>query len=186
MSSVLRTMAVKKTALTRFIKPESPTYPDGINRLFPFSYTNGILDISYSGNNFESTMVDTPNEAPLSETETAIRILSGPSLVTSLGDNFKAYIRSWRSGTIDAGSPIEIYIAPQVLRVQEGAYNNITSVNGDSWKISTQPPSSDGYVAGDVANNYYTTYIFKTPLTFTILEGGVIQYITFRTMLDQE
>jgi hypothetical protein len=28
--------------------------------------------------------------------------------------------------------------------------------------------------------------VFKTPLTFTIIEGGVTQYITFRTAFDQE
>ena len=31
-----------------------------------------------------------------------------------------------------------------------------------------------------------TKYIFKTPLTFTIFESGVLTYITFKTALDQE
>jgi hypothetical protein len=187
MTSVTRTIAVKKEGLTLFVKPESPMYYNGnIDVLFPFSYSNQVLDITYDGNNFESRMVDTTGREPNSETETTIRILSGPYLATSLGENFKAYIRSWRSSTIDVDSPIEIYIAPQLLRVQEASYDNISSDSGDSWKISTSVPASENYITGDVANKYNTTYIFKTPLTFTIIESGIKKYITFRTMLDQE
>lgn len=187
MTSVLRTFAIRKEGLTRFVKPESPCYNNGLLEvLFPFSYTNGILDITYDGNNFKAIMVDVPNQAPESESDTAVSILSGPYLATALGDNFKEYIRSWRASTIDAGSPIEIYIAPQLMRVQEAEYANIDANNGNSYKISTNAPASDTYPSGNVANDYQTTYVFKTPLTFTILEGGVIKYITFKTILDQE
>ena len=187
MSSVLRTFAVKKEGLTSLIKPDSPCYNNGtIDVLFPFSYSNGVLDITYSGNNFKTVMVDVINQAPDSETETAVSILGGTYLATALGDNFKAYIRSWRNGTIDSGSPINIYIAPQLVRVQEASYANIDSLSGDSYKISTQAPASDTYPTGNEENNYQTTFVFKTPLTFTIVESGVIQYITFKTMFDQE
>jgi hypothetical protein len=187
MTSVTRTIAVKKEGLTLFVKPESPAYyNEQHNVLFPFSYSNQVLDITYEGNNFESLMVDDTGEAPNSETDTIIRILSGPYLATSLGENFKAYIRSWRSSTIDVNSPIEINIAPQLLRVQEASYDNINSESGDSWTISTSVPASENYISGDVANKYNTSYIFKTPLTFTIIESGIKKYITFKTALDQE
>jgi hypothetical protein len=187
MSSITRGFAQKKTALTRFIKPESPAYDDGTNiRLFPFTYSNGVLDISYSGNAFESIMVDTTGVAPDAETDTAVRMLSGPYLVNTLGENFKSYIRAWRTATIDAGSPINIYIAPQVMRVQEVDINNISANSSSSYIVSTAPPSGDGYVAGDSTNNFYATYVFKTPLTITTVEGGVTTYITFRTYMDQE
>jgi hypothetical protein len=188
MSSIFRKYAVKKEGLTRFVKPESPCYDvsGGDTVLFPFTYSNGVLDISYSGNTFEADMVTTTGIEPGSETDTAVQILSGPQLVTSLGDNFKAYIRAWRTSTIDAGSPINIYINPQVLRVQEAQYSNIDANSGSSYKISTDPPASDTYPTGSVENNYQVKYIFKTPLTFTILESGVTQYITFKTVLDQE
>jgi hypothetical protein len=190
MASVYREYAQRKEGLTRFLKPESPCYIDsglGIGKvLFPFSYSNGKLDISYSGNTFEADMVISTGNAPLDETDTAIRILSGPYLVTSLGDNFKEYIRSWRNGTIDPGSPINIYINPQVIRVQEAQYSNVDADSGNSYKISTTPPASDTYPTGSVQNAYQAKYIFKTPLTFTIVEGGVTQYITFKSVLDQE
>jgi hypothetical protein len=87
--------------------------------LFPFSYSNGVLDISYQGNNFEADMVTTPNIPPEAETDSAIQVLSGPYLVTSLGNNFKAYIRAWRDGTIDADSPIDMYVAPKCLKCRK-------------------------------------------------------------------
>jgi hypothetical protein len=187
MTSVGRAYYVRKEGVTSFVKPESPSYNDDVNVvLFPFSYSNGVLDITYDGNNFKTNMVDNLNESPNSETDTAIRIISGPSLVTSLGNNFKDYIRSWRSVTIDAGSPIEVVVAAEVLRVQEGSFNNVSADSGDSWKISTSRPSGDNYITGSEANKYNTTYIFKTPLTFSIVESGVTQYITFKSMLDQE
>ena len=180
-------MGVRKEGLTRFVKPETPTYDNGTNIvLFPFSYSNQVLDISYSGNNFKSVMVDNTNIDPNSESATSIRITSGPFLVTSLGENFKAYVRAWRSGTIDSNSPIQLVVAPQVLRVQEASIENVSSNNNDSWIISTSRPSCENYISGNDTTKYNTTYIFKTPLTFSIVEDGVTKYITFRTALDQE
>jgi hypothetical protein len=195
MTSVLRGYAIRKEALTIFIKTDSPCYYDNIfdrNVLFPFSYSNGVLDISYASNSFKEEMVDTLNRPPNvdeedpEESSTAIRVMSGPQLVSSLGENFKAYIRAWRDGSIDAGSPILIHIAPQVMRVQEVDYESVNSISGSVYRISSQPPSGDGYTVGNDANQYHSTYVFKTPLTFTIVESGVVKYITFRTIMDQE
>ena len=189
MTSVIRTFPPRNQGLTRFLKPESPCYSDSgqnLTVLFPFSYYNGTLDISYSGNTFESDMVATTGNAPNSETDVAVQLMSGPRLVTSLGENFKAYIRSWRDATIDAGSPINISINPQVIKVQEAQEVNINANSGESYKISTELPASDTYPTGAISNNYQTKYVFKTPLTFTIFESGVLTYITFRTAFDQE
>jgi hypothetical protein len=189
MSSLSRFYPEVKQGLTRFLKPESPCYEDtgfGQIVLFPFSYSNGVLDISYSGNTFEADMVTATNIAPSSETDVSIRIIGGPFLVSSLGSKFKDYIRAWRDGTIDAGSPIEIDVQPQIYRVQQADSVNIDANSGRSYQVSTKKPSSDYYVTGSIQNVYQTTYIFKTPLTFTIVESGETKYITFRTQLDQE
>jgi hypothetical protein len=112
--------------------------------------------------------------------------MGSPHLVTSLGDNFKAYIRAWRTSTIDNNSPINIFVNPQVIRVRELEYDNIDANNGNSYKVSTRAPASDGYPAGSLQNEYETKYIFKTPLTITTIEGGVKTYITLKTVMDQE
>jgi hypothetical protein len=196
MSSVVRSLGSTQQGLTRFVKPESPCYifeiinpGEGeiiLQRLFPFSFTSGVLDITYAGNNFKSVMVDVTGEAPLDETDTAVRIIGGPRLVTSLGDNFKAYIRAWRDSTIDAGSPITLEIPCHVVRVQEGDLNSVSADSGDSYLISDNLPAGDNYISGNSTNSYNATYIFKTPLTFSIVESGVKKYITFRSIMDQE
>jgi hypothetical protein len=188
MTSAARSYSIRKEGLTTFLKPESAAYYDDVldlDVLFPFTYSNGVLDISYDGNRFKQQMVDTLNQEPNAETNTVIRVMGGPQLVSSLGDNFKAYIRAWRDGSIDAGSPINIHIAPQVFRVQEAEYNNINA-GGSSYRISTQPPSGDTYTIGSELDRYRSVYVFKAPMTISIVESGVVQYITFRTLLDQE
>jgi hypothetical protein len=191
MTSVSRTFGTAKEGLTRFLKPESPCYniiddEFSLNRLFPFSYSSGVLDITYEGNNFQERMVDISGVSPSSETEFAYRIIGGPKLVTSLGNNFKTYIRSWRYDTIDNGSPIELVEPTQVVRVQEADSNSVSANSGDSWRITDFKPASDNYITGEGINKYQATYIFKTPLTFSIVESGVKRYITFRTAMDQE
>ena len=191
MSSYARSFASPKEGLTRFLKADSPAYPyidDGdipLDRLFPFTYSNGVLNITYEGNNFKERMVDISGNSPSGETEPACRVMGGPRLATAIGDRFKAYIRAWRASTIDAGSAIEVFTPGQVIRVQE-CDNAVSSTSGNSYEISTQAPVSDNFITGSDANSYRTTYIFKTPLTVTIIESGVKKYITFRTIMDQE
>ena len=145
-----------------------------------------MLDITYEGNNFEADMVTDICQGPANaEIDLAVQIIGGPVVVRALGDNFKDYVRAWRNATIDAGSPIEIYYAPQMIRVQQADPDHISD-NDDSYRVSTTAPSNDSYLTGSSTNNYLSTYIFKTPLTFTIVESGVTKYITFRTVLDQE
>lgn len=186
MTSFIRRFPAIKEGLTRFVKPESPCYDDNGNRLFPFIYNNGTLDITYSGNNFKSIMVDNTGNSPNNETETVVRIVGAARVVTSIGENFKAYIRAWRNGTIDVNSPISVYEPSQVVRVQEAGTDNIRADSGDSYIVSTSAPVSDNFISGMEDNNYNSTYIFKTPLTITIKEGGVLTYLTFRTIMDQE
>lgn len=186
MSSYTRSFAPPKEGLTRFLKADSPAYNDNnIERLFPFTYSNGVLDITYQGNNFKGVMVDISGISPSGETQTACRVMGGPHLATSIGNRFKEYIRSWRAGTIDIGSDVEVFIPGQVIRIQE-CDSSVSSTSGSSFEISTQAPASDNFITGTDVNSYLSTYIFKTPLTVTIIESGVKKYITFRTIMDQE
>ncbi len=185
MTSIARTYASRKEDLTEFLRVSTPCYYNGsYNLLFPFTYSNNVLDITYEGNNFKEQMVDNTGNAPNRDANTAISILGGTYLITSLGEKFKEYIRAWRTD-IDAGSPINVVIAAQMYRVQEADILNVNG-NANSYNVNTSLPSSDNYVAGSVENKYQTTLVFKTPLTFTTVELGETKYITFKTMFDIE
>lgn len=190
MTSFMRVKAETKQGLTLFVKPDTPCYNEsafgGDIIPFPFSYNSGVLDINYTGNNFKAANVDVNGVEPDSESDVTVRITSGPYLVTSLGNNFKDYIRAWRASSIDSGSAIDIHIAPQVMKIQIGDPSSVTAGSGNSYLISTSAPNGENYVIGNNSNSYWTSYIFKTPLTFTIMEGGVKQYITFTSHIDQE
>jgi hypothetical protein len=185
MSSALRQISQPVRLATVFHRVETPCYYDNdVNRnlLFPFSYTNGTLDIQYI-DNFKTDMVDISGNSPNTDADASIQIIGGKHLVQHIGENFKAYIRAWRASTIDAESPIEVYINGVVQKAQYCYENHI----GDSsYTISTVPPAGDNYTEGDAANHYRTTWIFNRPLTITTIEGGIKNYITFTTRLDED
>ena len=182
MTSILRSYATPTLTPVKFNRLESPCYADSdlaYNTLFPFSYANGVLDIMYV-DSFQEDMVNTTGEAPLADPDVAVQLLGGPQLVQKLGPNFVAYIRAWRQP--DAGSPVAIYSNGTVQKVQ--AIRNYF-VGDDAFEVSTAPPASDNYTMGAAANSYRANWIFKTPLTFTTVEGGVKQYITFASLLER-
>jgi len=184
MSSVLRSTATPPILPTKFHRIESPIYDDSsLTRfmLFPFTYSNGVLDIQYI-DSFEADMVTSTGNPPESEPSVSVQLMGGTSLVQSLGPNFLAYINAWRTG-IDSGSQIKIYINGVVQKVK-ATYNNFV---GDSvYQVTTTPPSSDDYSVGTTNDSFRTTWVFKKPLTITTVESGVTQYITFVTRFDED
>jgi hypothetical protein len=189
MSSILRRTANTKSALTKFTLVDGPSYNDsglGINILFPFTYSNGVLDININpaANSFEADMITITGNAPDEDNELLVKQMGGIGLVRALGPNFVAYIRAWRNATIDAGSPVSVYIPGVVTKVQQAPSSAMA--DGGVYEVSTDAPPSDEYITGTPANNYLTSWVFKKPLTITTVEGGVLTYITLRTAFDED
>jgi hypothetical protein len=189
MSSVQSYIANTPSGLTKFIFVNGPSYEDssmgGINVLFPFTYSNGILDLNINpaANSFEADMITDLNEKPLDNNLLAVKLMGGLGLVRARGPNFLRYIRAWRDGSIDANSPINIYTPGVMTKVQQ--IPNSAMEENETAMISSEPPSSTEYVFGNQANNYMTSWVFKHPLTITIVESGVTRYITFSTVFDR-
>jgi hypothetical protein len=182
MTSTLRSLTTPVRLATEFHRIETPSFNDGTSDVpFPFSYSNGTLEIE-DKNNFNARMIDISGNSPNTEPDASVRLMGGLRLVERIGDNFKAYIRAWRSGTIDVDSPIEVYINGTVQRVQ---WVNEDNIGDGSYAISTTAPSGDTYT--QFGNGVYnSTWIFNKPLTITIIESGVTQYITFSSRLDED
>jgi hypothetical protein len=197
MTSIVRTPSQLPTFGTKFIRIESPSYNSstfGRKIPFPFTYNNGTLDLEFI-DDFEAIKVLDPDplpdpwvpveaRAPDKEVDVDVTLMGGKRLVQRLGPNFETYIRAWRTATIDAGSPISIYIQPSVQKIQ---YTNSGADNGDEvYFVSNTPPTSDTYTIGSSINNYRTTWIFASPLTITTIEGGVTKYITLTSRLHED
>ncbi len=182
MTSTLRSIATPIRLATEFHRIETPCFNDGSTNVpFPFTYENGILEIE-DKNNFNTEMISSTGNSPETDPDVSVRLMGGVRLVERIGENFKAYIRAWRDSTIDADSPIEIYINGTVQRVQ---WVNEDNMGDSSYSISTNAPSGDTYTQfGN--GTYNSTWIFNKPLTITIIESGVKQYITFASRLDED
>lgn len=116
--------------------------------------------------------------------DTDVILMGATRLVTGLGDNFKAYIRAWRTATIDSDSDIILTnnncIATKV--------RSTSLLHTNAFQIDTTPPSGNNYFNqnANTTNNFMTVWVFKTPLTFEFTESGVKKYVTFRTTFEDD
>jgi hypothetical protein len=182
MTSVLRRIATPIRTTTEFHRLETPCFYDGSKDVpFPFTYSNGVLDIA-DRNNFNANMISSTGNSPNTDPDVSVRLLGGSHVVEDLGDNFKAYIRAWRTGSIDANSSIDVYVNGIVQRMQ---WVDETNMGDNSYEISSTPPSGDAYIQGSYPD-YNSTWFFSKPLTVRIYESTAPVYITFTTRFDED
>ena len=183
MTSVLRTESTN-LPITKFVAIRSLTYYDNdIDHavLFPFSYNNGVLDIASQDGSQD--MID--NGYLYGEDGfnwRMVKLMGGDKLVTSLGPNFLTWL-----GEYTGGSNFSIKVNPVMTRVQQtvqaAAYPAIDALNSKyAIRFTTEKPASDEYIiSGNEANNYFSCWVFKTPLTVEFTRGGDTFYSTFNT-----
>jgi hypothetical protein len=186
MTSVIRYTATTKELPVKLTGISGPYYDDSVYgyQLFPFTFTNGILDLNINSDNFITWFND--GEKPESTGTSGYKyakLMGGNNLVLTLGPNFIQYIKN--AWTPDADTPITIYTNPVMTKVQYSD-QNILDADDEAYTESDIPPSGDSYVWGTETDNFKTTWIFKTPLTFTIVVGGVTKYITMYTVLQTD
>ena len=192
MSSVVRAPAQVKDV--RVWSPiMSPTYHDDVTDhtvLIPFTCENGVLDINIQDGS--QAMIDSGdlyNETGFSWR--MVRQMGGERLVTSLGPNFLTWLDNYLEG-----SDYQLVIPPTMTKVQQhvtsGAGNYGGSMLNSNYVIrytdviSGVPAPTDNYVFdGNNGNNFYTAWVFKTPLTISYNDGGDPYYMTFQTMFQR-
>jgi hypothetical protein len=105
------------------------------------------------------------------------------------------YLRNWIDNIETIGAaytgPLVLYIQPFMKKVQMA--NPSFGINGEgaferdrSWGITTEAPVSGEYIGGGPTNNYFTAWVFKTPMTIQYQVGGVYKYITMTTQFAEE
>jgi hypothetical protein len=197
MSSVISYTATTKTLPVKFTGISGPWYNDTTanqRQLYPFVITRkGELDLNIDYDGFATWFNN--GDAPSSTGTSgyaAAKLMGGQQLITGLGPNFKQYIRNWftsSSPNIDGGttgdSPINIYINPVMTKVQL-SHENTVDTDNIPFTNTNKPPSSDDYIFGGATDTFKTSWIFKTPLTFTYLSGGELQYVTMYSLLQTD
>jgi hypothetical protein len=205
MSSVLSGIASAYSLPTKFSALITPSYNDetiiteeNMDLPIPFTVVNQVLDINVNQSAGIQTVV-TNGIAPTDKADIQGKAFGGTRLVISLGANMTTYLQNWignREGGEGGGpaytGPLVLYIQPLMTKVQlanpsfainnEGAFER-----SRSWGITSEAPVSGEYIGGGSANNFYTAWIFKTPMTvqYVAPEGG-FKYITFTSQFAEE
>ncbi len=200
MSSIQSAYARIDKPPTKFSALITPSYDDTtivsgqtIGMPIPFTVTNQVLDINVTQSADIQTFVNAGTE-PEDQASIQGKAFGGASLVNSFGTNMTTYLRNWieQIETLVAAydGPLVIYIQPLMTRVQLAnpifAMPNGAFERDRSWGITTEAPVSDEYIGGGPANNYFTAWIFKTPLTVQYVAGSGFKYITMTSQFAEE
>jgi len=172
--------------------------------LFPFVYSNQVLDINFdvvlpSNYTFPHTMMtyssgdSTPHfpgyfNFPVSS---QIRLLGGTHLVTNIGYNFKSYVEVIYTKYFGSATNIKV-VRPgivtkvQILNVRSlGTWLGITDTLGESLHYngdSPSAPNSDYQL--DAYPKFAVTYIFSEPLTISVDTNSGTRYFTLKSQLS--
>jgi len=188
MTSTLRSYVARKELPTTSTMITSAYYTgsDGNYHLFPFTYNNGTLDLSLTDPSFQTDYMDTPNRKPddtLGDPAHRYLLRGGAGLVAALGPNVVKYIRA--AWDLSASSPVRIQQTGSMTKVQEmDAPDDGESFLERGCYESPNPPLNDEYPTP--GPHYRSPWIFKTPLTISIVRGGVTSYLTFASTIGRD
>ena len=202
MSSVISAIARIDKPPTKFSALITPSYEDTvivtgqtIRLPIPFTVANQVLDINVNQSSVIQTVVTNGTE-PTDQSSLQGKAFGGASLIISLGANMTTYLRNWINGIETLGAaytgPLVLFIQPFMTKVQMASpsfgIGNAGPFERDrSWGITTQAPVSTEYISGGPADNYYTAWIFKTPMTVRyVTAAGAFKYITMTSQFAEE
>jgi hypothetical protein len=204
MSSVSATFATTYRLPTKFSPVITPSYFDSmlengdgdlIKLPIPFTVVNEVLDINVNQSADIQTFVNNGTE-PSQIPDVQGKPFGGARLVMSLGANMTTYLRNWINIEESIGSayagPLVLYIKPVMTKVQLAnpgldINDNFFFDHGRSWGITTEAPVSTEYTGGGSVNNFYTAWIFKTPMTVQyVAPAGGFKYITFTSQISED
>ena len=178
MSSVSR-FRISGQALPKPMNIVHLTYTsNGNDAPIPLTYNKqgGVLDLDFSGDFTETTSVSTNTTLYVQgSTFTAVH------LVNSIGANLVA----WATDNLGADADsITMYNNPVVVRAN-GVQLNLEPNSVNSWETGLTTPVDFASAAGSPAlNDYYSTYLFKTPLVLRYTVSGTVLYAVMATQFE--
>lgn len=193
MSSVQSAFKQIVRPTTKFHAFMTPTYINNTSDQVPIPFTvvNQVLDINASENAEIAAFVANgtePDNAPRMQG----KLMGGSSTVFSFGPNMTTFLRRRIEIEESLGSaytgPLTIFIQPLMTRMQSVPLDFEEGFHADAvYGISTEAPTSTGFVGGSPTDNYLSFFIFKTPLAVEFVgSGGVIKYLTLTSQISED
>jgi len=194
MSSVTRVKAQNMGFVNKYTNVSTPCYPNsdlGEDIPIPFNVQNGIIEIDINNASVQ-TFVDTGNNGnePGDDSWFQAKSMGGYRLANQIGTNFATYLRNYINATDISGfaGPLNVYVAATMGKAQIAQPNDVSALEFENvFGVNDQPPVSDSFAGGDATLNYFTTYIFYSPLTIQYPSTNSTtgyKYITFTTHSD--
>jgi hypothetical protein len=201
MSSVQSAFASIDKPPTKFATMLTPSYSDTtvvsgqtVILPIPFTVVNQVLDINVNQSSAIQSFVNAGTN-PEHEPETQGKAFGGGSLIKSFGPNMTTYLQNWINTIETLGAaytgPLVLYIQPFMTKVQIAnpafVKPNGAFLDSRSWGVSTQAPVSTEYTGGSSPNNFFTAWIFKTPMTIQyVTAAGAFKYINMTSQFSED
>jgi hypothetical protein len=158
----------------------------------PFTVSNQVLDININQSIDAATFVNN-GSIPVDNTEVQAKVMGGASLVKSFGTNMTTWLRNRIRDEESLGSqysgPLTLYVRPFMTKIQMAQSGIVIGagalLENNTYGISTQAPTSTEYIGGGTSQNFYTAWVFKTPMTvqYETASGGN-KYLTMTSQLS--
>ena len=158
----------------------------------PFTVSNQVLDININQSIDIATFVNN-GSIPVDNTEVQAKVMGGASLIKSFGTNMTLWLRNRIRDEESLGAryagPLTLYVRPFMTKIQMAQPGIATGagalLENNTYGITTEAPTSTEYIGGGISQEFYTAWVFKTPMTIQYeTETGGYKYMTFTTQLS--
>ncbi len=193
MSSISRHKALNGGLTTKYANISTPCYLDGPldeDIPIPFTVSTGVIDIAITNASVQTFISN--GSSPDDDSFYQAKSMGGYRLANIIGPNFETYLRNFITSNDGLGStyagPLTVKVAATMSKVQIAQPGNVAALQFErAFGVNDFPPSSDSYAGGDATLNYYTTFVFTSPLTIEYTSADSTtgyRYITFSTHYD--
>jgi hypothetical protein len=196
MSSLLRFYSTPAKPPTKFFDILTGSYEDdyvingnSVSMPIPYTVLNQTLDINVDQSPDAAAFV-TDGDTPSTGVAFQGKVMGGGVLVLKLGTNMTTYLRNRITSAEGLGSQysgsLTIYINPVMTKVQMAApAQGNDPLNDESvYGITTEPPVSTEFIGGSLSNNFFTAWVFKSPLTIQYEASTGNKYMTFTSQFS--
>jgi hypothetical protein len=198
MSSVLSFYAPSPAPPTKFFDVLTGSYEDTIivpgdtvDMPIPYIVVNQVLDINTAQSSDVSVYISN-GDSPDNSVTFQAKVMGGTNLIMNLGPNITTWLRNRIQNEESLGSaysgPLELYVKPVMTKIQlaapiQGTFGG--PLNDESvYGITTEAPTSDLYIGGAPNSEYFTTWVFRKPMTVQYQSSIGPKYMTFTSQFS--